>query len=241
MYTFSSSYSGLQPIEEIAKTPLLPPGTMVQAYDPVWGLGEFVYGRASAAIRSGALCVLNIVFNATLDEYSYSFAEAPNTANTGFPLYVRIGQPMVTDDYGWFASSVFCPLLCNASLTNGTPIGIVAAGQAGANTAGKQIVGARVHQAGTQALVKTGCRGEPNANTIRSPDTAGWFVGGYLSGTGVGAGAVITSIGPGDLVGVSVANTAAGVAGSVTQTANNGTVFYNLVSLRQPVMQSAIT
>lgn len=241
MYTFTSSYSGSQPIEGVSKTQQVPYGTMVSALDPVWGGGEFIYGKAGAAIRPGALCILNITFNATLDEYTFSFSEATNVLNSGFQIFVNIGEAKATDEFGWFAMSGFTPLFCNALLTSGVPVGQVAGGQAGVPIAGRQLLGIRVHQGGTQALVKPLCRGKPNDDIIQFRDWGGLFVGGYLSGAGVGTGAQITALdSTNGTARVSVANTAAGVGGNVTQTANNGTVYYNLCSFNRMHAQGQI-
>jgi hypothetical protein len=69
----------------------------------------------------------------------------------------------------------------------------------------------------------------------------GWFVGGYLSGTGVGAAAIVQAIDRvGNVLTASVANTAA-VTGNVTQTNNNATIFYNVVQLNRAFAQGQIT
>jgi hypothetical protein len=70
---------------------------------------------------------------------------------------------------------------------------------------------------------------------------AGWFIGAYLSGTGVAAGATITDIDPsGTQVTMSAVATAA-INGTVTATYNNGTIFYNVVKINNPIAQGAIT
>jgi glycerol uptake facilitator-like aquaporin len=62
-----------------------------------------------------------------------------------------------------------------------------------------------------------------------------------LSGTGIAAGTTITDIDPsGTQVTLSAVTTAA-VNGTVTATYNNGTIFYNVAHINNPIAQGAIT
>ena len=185
--------------------------------------------------------MLTPVWDSTNKTYTQNMTEAPNTANLGRAVFVaQATGAMAAGDYGWFLRSGVTPINGSASVAADTTLGITAAGQVGANTAGKQIVGARVASAATLTVVKSGI-GASGDNYIFVNDTDGWFVGGYLSGTGVGASAIISDIDPmGKWVKASVANSAA-IAGSVTQTANNATIFYNVVALDRPFAQGAIT
>jgi hypothetical protein len=117
----------------------------------------------------------------------------------------------------------------------------VAAGQLGANSAGKQIVNARVVAPATTTVVKANSVANSGSNRLQVTNSDGWFIGAYLSGTGIAAGTTITDISPdGTQVTLSAATTAA-VNGSVTATYNNATIFYNVLHINRPFAQGAIT
>jgi hypothetical protein len=216
------------------------PGLVARATDPVWGPGDFIFARAGGAIRLFGLCVLTPVYDGTGFTFTQNMTEVPNTANLGRSLYVYQGDmALTTGQYGWFMRRGVTPVNCQASVAADTTFGIAAAGQGGANSAGKQVLGGRIVTAGAQTVVKAGT-GVSGDNVIQIPSgTAGYFPGGFLSGTGVGASAVIQKVFPFSLQ-VSVVNSAA-ISGNVTQTANNGTIFYNVAALSDPIAQGAIT
>lgn len=217
------------------------PATIYHAFDPVFGGAEVVWGRASGAIRQFGLCVLTPAWDSASRSYLQNMSEAPNTANLGRPLYVALSNgAMAAGDYGWFLRMGVVPINGTASVAADTALGITAAGQVGANSAGKQLLNARVVAPATTTVVKAG-RGASGDNIIFVPDTDGLFVGGYMSGTGVGASAKIADIDPqGNWIRVDVVNSAA-VTGNVTQTNNNGSIFYNTVAIDRPIAQGAIT
>lgn len=250
-YQLSQQFIGYPPIEQVMPTasyaaafragnvPLV--GQIVTAWDKVWGTGEFVWGRANGAIRQYGLCVCTPVWDATGKTFTFNWTEVPNTANLGRELGVaQCAGAMAAGDYGWFMVAGITPINGTASVAADTTFGITAAGQVGANSAGKQILGGRVITPATQTVVKAG-RGNAGEDIIYFNETDGFFVGGYLSGTGVGASAAITAIDPlGRFVRTSVVNSAA-ISGNVTQTANNATIFYNVARLNRPIAQGAIT
>lgn len=222
-------------------TPILRPSGFTQAFaDNWWGYGEFMYARAAGTIRAFGLCVITPVFDSTLGCYRYDVTEAPNTANLGRMICVA-SDSMASGDYGWFQISGLTPVNCQASVAADTTFGIAAAGQGGANSAGKQILNARVMVAAAATVAKTNCQTNGISTVLNVGNADGWFVGAYLSGTGVGAAAVVSAISPdGRTVTMSVASTAA-ISGTVTATYNNATVFYNVVHLNRPFAQGAIT
>lgn len=218
---------------------LTPPGIVAQAVDPWWGGGEMVWGRANGAIRAMGLCVLLPVF--TTNAFRYDATEVPNTANLGRTLCVA-QQAMVAGDFGWFQISGITPVDCQAAVAVDTSWGIAAAGQGGANSAGKQVLNSRIVQASTATVVKTGCvvKGPAvGALQIVVPNSDGWFPGVFLSGTGIAALTRVTSIdSSGRIVTISVATTAQ--VGSVTATYNNATIFYNVAHLNRAFAQGRI-
>lgn len=219
------------------------PGVLYPAEDKVWGPGEFVYARAGGSIRTYGLCVLTPVWDATNFTYTWNATECPNTANLGRTLAVNQVGALTTGQYGWFQVSGITVINGTATVAADTTFGITAAGQVGANSAGKQVLNARVVTPATQTVAKTGT-GTSGDFKIFVNSIDGWFVGGYLSGTGVGASAIVTALaanGPnGPEATVSVANSAA-VSGTVTLTYNNATIFYNVAHLNRAFAQGAIT
>jgi hypothetical protein len=217
------------------------PGQFSTFVDSWWGAGEFIYARAAGSIRAFGVCVLTPVFDSTLNAYRFDATEAPNIANLGRMLCVS-QNTLVSGNYSWFCISGITPVNCQASIAADTTFGIAAAGQGGANTAGKQILNARVIIAAAATVIKTGCNAPALGTVLQVPNSDGWFVGAYLSGTGIGAAAAISSISPdGRYVTMSVATTAAIIGGSITATYNNATIFYNVAHLNRPFAQGAIT
>lgn len=213
------------------------PGLIYTAVDPYWGGGEFIYCKANGAIRQFGLVVLTqtiasgqVVYNAT---------EVPNTANLGRTL----GVAMVAASSGqffWVCVGGVVPVNCSASVAADTTFGIAAAGQGGANGAGKQILNARVVIAATQTVAKVGFANS-GSTRLQVPSSDGWFAGLFLSGTGIAAATTITDIDPsGTVVTLNNATTAA-VNGTVTGTYNNATIFYNVAHINRPFAQGAIT
>lgn len=216
------------------------PGFEARAASPIWGPGEFIFARANGAIRLFGLCVLTPVWDGTNLNFTHNMTEAPNTANLGRAVYVYQGETaLTTGQYGWFMKRGLTPVNGTASVAADTTYGITAAGQVGANSAGKQILNSRVMTPATNTVAKAAV-GASGDNFIYFPTgTAGFFPGGYLSGTGVGASSIIQKVLP-DRLQVSVANSAA-IAGTVTMTNNNATIFYNIVALNDSFAQGAIT
>lgn len=248
MHALLTTNAGYPPIPEatLATVTLaqlaVAPGTTVLGNDPVWGAGEFIYARANGAIRLFGLCVLTPVWDSTNKVYRWDATECPNTANLGRIVAVaQATAALAAGQYAWFMRSGITPINGTASVAADTTFGITAAGQVGANTAGKQILGARVIQAATATVAKAGSTGVSGDTKINVPDTAGLFPGGYMSGTGVGAAAIISQVDPlGKFIIVTVANSA-DINGTVTQTANNATIFYNVTHLDRVIAQGAIT
>ena len=245
-YKFDDKYIGYPLIEDVVAAPTnlrdlpISPGSIVRAEDPVWGPGEFIFARANGSIRLYGLCVLTPVYDATNQTMQQNMTEVPNTANLGRPVYVYQGKTALTSgQYGWFMFVGVSPINGTATVAADTIVGITAAGQIGANSAGKAMLGARCAIAASNTLVKAGV-GASGDNYIYFPGgTAGFFVGGYLSGTGVGASAIISEVNANN-VKVTVVNSAA-IAGNVTQTANNATIFYNIVAMNSAQAQGPIT
>lgn len=218
--------------------PLQVPGTIATPIDPYWGGGEVIRLKVpagTAAIPTGGAAVWNSAFvyailpNTTLLGQSVGFAVNAVPLNAGF------------DQYAWFYIGGTVPAFSNATVAANTATGIAAAGQLGANAVSKQILNARVVVAATTTVVKANANVTTGSTLLRVSNSDGWFIGVYLSGTGIAAGATVTAIdSSGTLVTMSAAATATG-SNSVTATYNNGTIFWNVVQINRPMAQGPIT
>lgn len=244
MYQSITPNIGYKPVQlggnTLDSTPAHQPGLILPMTDNYWGPGEFIYAKANGNIRNFGVCVFTPTFNTSTKSWDLNATEAPNTANLGRMLGISM-RSMTAATWGWFQIGGITPVNCSASVAADTAFGIAAAGQAGANSAGKQILNSRVVAAGATTSAKANCTGTSGSFTIQVPDSDGWFVGAYLSGTGVGVAAIISAIDPsGRFVTVTVANSAQ-INGTVTATYNNATIFYNVAHLNRPFAQGAIT
>lgn len=229
--------------------PPVPQNLVVTADDPVWGAGEFILAKANATIPLRAMCSFLPVWNVTNRNYDWNATPVANTALLGRMVGVCMSEQgsvgavnaLTTGQFGWFMVSGVTPVNGTATVAADTAFGITAAGQVGAVTAGKQIVNARIVTAATQAVAVASVSGASGSNTIRVANSDGFFVGGYLSGTGVGAAAICQTISSdGKTITASVVNSAA-VTGNVTCTYNNATIFYNVAKLNRAFAQGQIT
>lgn len=210
-------------------TQRLPLGTKITFVDPYYGLQEMVYAQAAAAQECGS-----VVFFAT----GWQATDIPNTANMGRPVAVAKAN-MASGAYGWYITAGTTPWSATASVAAGTAFGITGAGQVGANTAGKQILGAVVQIAGTGTFTKTGTTNVAalTKRRLQLPNVDGLFVGLAVSGTGIAGGSTIAAIdSSGNFATLSADMTAAGTV-TITFTYTN----YLVVYAQEAFTQGAIT
>lgn len=217
-------------------------GTIVHGQDPFWGPGEFMYCKTSAAIGQFGLCMILSTFNSTTGVWDFTATPVPNTANLGHPLGVSTVKATAADQFVWVRILGVTPINCTASVSADAAFGITAAGQAGARAAGKQVLNAHMVASASTTVAKAATQLASGTKQITVPSGAnGWFIGAYLSGTGVATGATVASISDdGTIVTMSAASTAQ-INGTVTATYNNGTVYYNVAMLNRPFAQGAIS
>lgn len=229
--------------------PPIPQGLIVQAEDPVWGAGEFIFAKANGTIVLRGLCSLIPLWNSTTRQYDWNATAVPNTTLLGKMVGVCMSEQgsvgavnaLTAGQFGWFMITGISPINGTASVAADVAFGITAAGQVGTLATGKQIVNARVVTAATQTVVVASVAGVSGDKWIQLANVDGMFVGAYLSGTGVGSAAIVQVIDRiGNRVYASVANSAA-VSGDVTATYNNSTIFYNVAQLNRSFAQGAIT
>lgn len=222
--------------EQTARAPKV--GSIVAAIDNYWGGGEFIYVQFAGAVREKALVSLYTALENGV--YVTKAAEMPNAANTGRAAGVAV-MPAANNEFGWVQIAGVTPVNSAAAIAADTVLGVAATGQVGANSAGKQLLGARVHAAATTTAVKVALGGKQGENTIKVANTDGWFVGAYVSGTGIAANAKILAINVDERTVTLSGNNTAPVSGNITCTYNNGAVYFPVVFMNRPLMQGAIT
>jgi len=75
------------------------PGTVLRAFDPFLGAGEFVYAKASGTITYGTVCQQGTsVTGGRTDLTATAWA---GTVNTGLPLMVAL-QSLTVGQFGWY-------------------------------------------------------------------------------------------------------------------------------------------
>lgn len=90
-YIISDARIGLPAITDTGTTKLVPLGTIVEAFDPTYGSGEFIYllGVASTAANSW------VTFNA--DDYSTALLAANAIGPVGVAMSANVAS-----QYGWY-------------------------------------------------------------------------------------------------------------------------------------------
>jgi hypothetical protein len=154
-YKIIEHRSGLTPIANIDQGaqingagPFLPsqswaggpfPGDVVRAYDPVYGVGEFLYAQTSGSITLGQICTWS--GNTTAGQaQTFTMAAAPATANLAQPLAVAMAAG-VANGWGWFQISGNAVVATNGTLAAGpAPVYLAGSGQVTSTAAaGKQV------------------------------------------------------------------------------------------------------
>lgn len=213
-------------------------GTIINEVDKVWGGRELIYCYAAGTIAQFAAVAITPTWQTTAMRIEAD--QVPNTANLGKPVGVALTSA-TAGQYFWAIVSGMTPIKSGASVSADTAFGITAAGTVGAIANGKQILNARSILAATQTVAKAGCTAKNGSYTLQVPNAAGWFVGAYLSGTGIASGAYVTAISKNGREVTMSAVTTAVVAGTVTATYNNSTIYYNVAYLNRPFAQGQVT
>lgn len=203
-------------------------GLVCDAVDPYFGWGRFVYLKTAGAHAVGRLV--------TITSEAFTVLDLPNTANLGYPFFVARAKFSATDQFGWFQFEGVCPVQTAASVAAGVAVGIGAAGQAGTNSAGKQLLGVKVLRASTFTLTKVGSTFN-GSTIIKVSNLDGLFIDLPVSGTGVPASSEIVTMDPSGTQ--FTIDNAATATGSVTITFTY--TGFLLVHLNSPHGQGAIT
>lgn len=189
MFASVSPTLGTQPFNDwfvsdtVQRQPL---GMTVTATDPYWGTGKFVYLKSAATVVKGSVVMWDEAYNAAL---------IPNTANQGFAVGFAM-YPAASGNFFWAQTEGRVVYVTGSTVAADTAIGITAAGTLGTLAAGKQILNLRNRIAATGTL--TGSANTYNGtNVLYFPKGYdGFALGLALSGTGVGASAVVAGLDP---------------------------------------------
>ena len=217
-----------------------PLGAIVASDDPYWGGGEYIYLEANATLAQGAAVTWN-------GGTGFQAIDLPNTANQAVPVGFAI-YPMVAGQFGWFKISGQIVANCTASVAAGAAVGITAAGQLGATSAGKEIEGANSVAPATTTVAKANSTTRAGSNLVTVSNADGLFVGCAVSGTGIAASSYIGSISSDgrtlalfDSTLTNPKNATASGGMTLTGTYNDATTFYNVLYADRPFAQGRIT
>ncbi len=137
MYTPTENAIGIQPIALTSTVQNQPLGTIVRAYDPTLGGGEFIYLLGAASTVVG-LCYS---YNAT----TFQTVVLPVTANLGTPIAVAMSANGAAA-YGWYQIEGLATVLKSA-VAVAPQAKVYISGTAGrlmpTSTSGRQILGAK--------------------------------------------------------------------------------------------------
>ena len=176
---------GVQALDTVQNQTL---GDMVKAFDPIHGVGEFIYLQGVAACLAGSLVTYNWSATAALN---YQAVLDPATANNSLPKAFAMA-PCVAANFGWFQIAGAAFAVNNATAAVGNAFA-KAGGQVGsAAVAGTQVLGAQIAVAnGSTFTAVVTTRSGSTFATINKLD--GIYVGLPISGAGIPGGATITA------------------------------------------------
>jgi hypothetical protein len=211
-------------------------GVTTLGIDPYWGQGEFIYVKSNDAILKGSLVQWGTppTYLATL---------LPSTANIGMSFGVAMNA-MPSGTFGWLQISGAATIKTNATVAADAAIGVAAAGIAGTNAAGKQLLNIRNVKAAT-ATVTVSAQTLNGGYVLKTNGYDGFTLGLTLTGTGIPATTLVAKLDPdgntiymGSAIGT-VGDRVATASGVVTIT---GTLTgYGVAMLNRPFVQGAIT
>jgi len=188
MFAATSPIAGTQPFNDWFApdtTKRHPLGFTVNAVDPFWGHGKFMYIESDAAILKGSLVAWDEEYKGVL---------LPSAVTQGFPFGVAMA-PMADGTYGWIQLEGRAVYKTNATVAADGVVAVAAAGILGATATGKQLLGIRnrVSATGTKTVTANTKNG---SYVLKTGGYDGFFLGMALSGTGVPASTVVAKLSP---------------------------------------------
>lgn len=134
-YALTSPLIGAQKIADTSTTQNHQLGTIVRAYDPSYGAGEFIYLKGVASTVVGSPVIYNTAtFQTTL---------APVGTNKAQPVAFAMSAN-VASQYGWYqiSGNAIAAKTSGLALASNAAVGVLTAGKVAATGSGKEIQGA---------------------------------------------------------------------------------------------------
>lgn len=146
-YLITSPVVGAQPITETSTTQKHPLGTVIKAFDPTYGEGEFIYLKGVANTAVG-----NVVTYTALGVT----ALAPVGANKPQPIAVAMSAN-VANQFGWYQIGGLAVVakLATVSLAAGVAVAVATIGRIVKSASGKEVMGALVAAVASAATGRT--------------------------------------------------------------------------------------
>lgn len=205
-----------------------------------WGQCRLMYvSSISTAILPGYVCVYDRRFNL------YSASSGATVANSGQSMFIALSNfalGSTTEQFGWILISGVCPVKYSVAATAGA----VYVGTSGQCTptaaAGAQLLNADCKITGAAAFTRSGTT-KTGSSRVAFGTVVGMYPGQAISGTGIPASSVISSLDPsgtgvyiGSAIGTLVVATA-----SATVTCTMTNTGYGICLWNSPSVQSQIT
>jgi hypothetical protein len=124
-------------------------GSVVRAFDPTFGEGEFILLKGVAATAVGSL----VIYDGT----TYATTLCAVTANQGRPVAVAMAANTSATQFAWYQieGTAVVAKSTSSSFAATVALGVKSTGKVGANASGVQILGARTANAATVASATT--------------------------------------------------------------------------------------
>jgi len=183
------NFAGAQPFNDWFApdtTQRHPLGLKLDAVDPFWGGGSFVYFKSGDAILKGSAVVLDEQFTGVL---------LPSAVTQGFSFGISMA-PAASGTYGWLQVAGRAVYKTNATVAADGVLAIAAAGILGATATGKQVLGIRNRKSATGTESITAVNTTNGTGVLYCTNGYdGAFLGAALSGTGIPASTVVAKLG----------------------------------------------
>jgi len=136
-YHITDGRIGYQGIADTSTVQNHPIGTIVRAFDPTYGEGEFIYLKGIGSTAVGSL----VTYNTT----SYTTTLAAVGTNKAQPIAVAMSAN-VASQWGWYQISGIAVMkkTCTVSLAANAAVGVLTIGLVAGTGSGKEIQGALV-------------------------------------------------------------------------------------------------
>jgi hypothetical protein len=140
-YTPATPELGIQPIGAISAQNH-PLGTIVKAFDPTFGEGEFIYLKGVASTKVGSV----VIYDGT----TYLTTLTAVTSNQARPVAIAMAANTLTSGYAWYQiGGTAVAAKGSASIQPKVTVGVATIGLIGNTLTGKEIQGARSANAAT--------------------------------------------------------------------------------------------